>query len=212
MNEIRYTLLSDGPTDQALMPIIEWILRHNGLDLPLVQQWADPQRFPKNSRKLQDRIPWAIDIYPCDILFIHRDAEKETFEQRQIEIEEVVEKCKLSFSTVCVVPVRMTEAWLLFSELALRRASGNPNGKTPLYIPNISQVEEIPDPKEILYTQLRTASELSGRRLNRFNERYAANLVVSFIEDFFPLLGVPSFKSLNKDVRETLFNSGWITV
>lgn len=31
MNELRYTLLSDGPSDRALLPILTWLLRQNGV-------------------------------------------------------------------------------------------------------------------------------------------------------------------------------------
>lgn len=31
MDEIRYTLISDGPSDRALPPILSWILRKKGL-------------------------------------------------------------------------------------------------------------------------------------------------------------------------------------
>ena len=38
----------------------------------------------------------------------------------------------------------MTEAWLLFDESAIRVVAGNPNGKNPLNIPDLSVVEQIP--------------------------------------------------------------------
>jgi hypothetical protein len=36
---------------------------------------------------------------------------------------------------VCVVPVRMMEAWLLIDEMAIRRVAGNPNGRIPIELP-----------------------------------------------------------------------------
>lgn len=32
MNEIRYTLLSDGSSDKALLPILTWLLRLHGVE------------------------------------------------------------------------------------------------------------------------------------------------------------------------------------
>lgn len=210
MREFRYTLLSDGPTDQALLPILEWSLRQNGLEISLLPQWADPQRFPKKSHKLQDRIPWAIELYPCDLFFVHRDAEKESFEFRKNEIEQRLSIYNIFCPSICVIPVRMTEAWLLFNEQAIRRASGNPNGKMPLNLPSSHKIEKIPDPKEILHEKLRIASNLSGRRLDRFNERYAASLVANYIEDYNPLIGIPAFDKLHKNIADILMLHGWI--
>jgi predicted ATPase len=68
-------------------------------------------------------------------LFVHRDAERELLEKRVAEIHSVVSEAaqtKLVPPVVCVIPVRMQEAWFLFDESALRRAAGNPNGKQPL--------------------------------------------------------------------------------
>jgi hypothetical protein len=36
-----------------------------------------------------------------------------------------------------VVPVRMTEAWLLADEFAIRSAPGNPNGTQSLDLPDL---------------------------------------------------------------------------
>ena len=49
---------------------------------------------------------------------------------------------------VLVIPVRMTEAWLLIDELALRRAAGNPNGRNPLDLPALKDLEALPEPAD----------------------------------------------------------------
>jgi len=36
MDEVRYTLISDGPSDRALIPILTWVLREKG-DVTRVQ-------------------------------------------------------------------------------------------------------------------------------------------------------------------------------
>ena len=54
-------------------------------------------------------------MYPCDLLFVHRDAERESIEQREKEIRESLEKSAMERTppVVRVIPVRMQEAWLL---------------------------------------------------------------------------------------------------
>ena len=101
------------------------------------------------------------------------------------------------------------EAWLLINEAALRRAAGNPNGETPLNLPNIADLEEIPDPKEVLYTLLRISSELRGRRLRRFEVRRSAGLVAEYIDDFAQLRRLPAFRALEADIEETITINQW---
>ena len=55
-----------------------------------------------------------------------------------------------SVRVVCVVPVRMQEAWLLIDEAALRRAAGDPNGTQPLAMPDVQRLEELADPKQLI--------------------------------------------------------------
>lgn len=78
------------------------------------------------------------------------------------------------FDAILIVPVRMQEPWLLFDEQAIRRAAGNPGGKTALPLPRLTQLESLPDPKETLYGLLVAASEHQGRRRGRFNPSRAA--------------------------------------
>jgi hypothetical protein len=212
MDEIRYTLITDGPSDRALIPILTWVLREKG-DVSLVQpEWADLRRLAQPPQSLHERILSAIDLFPCDLLFIHRDAEREDPETRYKEIRNALhEATKQGFKApaVCVVPVRMTEAWLLFDEPAIRLAAGNPNGKNPLNVPELSVIEQIPDPKEVLFEVLRAASGLKGRHLKRFSMAESRIRITELISDFSPLRKLSAFKRLERDVSK-LKQKGWI--
>jgi hypothetical protein len=94
----------------------------------------------------------------------------------------------------------MTEAWLLIDEEALRRAAGNPNGRTPLKLPSITQLENIPNPKDELHRLLKDASELTGRRLRQFNVQERARRLADLIEDFSPLRKLSAFQELEAAV------------
>ena len=132
MKELRYTLVSDGSSDRALLPILSWLLDAHGVHYPIQADWADLRRLPDPPKNLASRIEKSLELYPCDLLFVHRDAENCTLARRKAEISEILTAMSLARPpAVCVVPVRMLEAWLLFDEAALRRASGNPNGRTP---------------------------------------------------------------------------------
>ncbi|HSK81416.1 MAG TPA: hypothetical protein VLQ45_33490 [Thermoanaerobaculia bacterium] len=207
---LRYTLLSDGSSDQALLPILDWLLRRNGVSCAIEGKWADLRYARLASRRLEDRIERALDLYPCDLLFIHRDAEKESYEARKSEILAALSQVQnLGSSSVCVIPVRMQEAWLLFDESAIRRAAGNPNGRQRLTMPRIGDLEGLPDPKNTLHMLLLEASGLQGRRRRKFSAESGSRRVVEFIEDFSTLLSLSAVAWLDEDVRVAVQSNRW---
>jgi hypothetical protein len=112
---------------------------------------------------------------------------------------------------VCVVPVRMTEAWLLFDEIKLRLAAGNPAGTVQLSLPAFPRIEGLPDPKETLYRLLQNATELPPRRLKKFSHTQAFYRLAELIEDFSPLRQLPAFTSLEEDLQRVIASAGWNT-
>ncbi len=210
MNEVRYVLLGDGRSDRALMPILTWLLRLHLPDTALQGDWADLTRLRQPPKKLEDRIRTSLDLYPCDLLFVHRDAEKESYEQRLVEIDMALAKAALpqKLPTIGVIPVRMTEAWLLVHEGALRRAAGNPNGKEPLPMPAIPDLETLIDPKATLYQLLEQASGLSGRRRKEFRSGDRVHRLAALIEDFSPLRHLAAFQNLEQAVHRLATHLG----
>lgn len=212
MSVLTYTLLGDGSSDEAFLRHIAWLLeQHLSLDIITRPQWADLKRLQPKPSGLAERIEATVSLYPCNLLFVHRDAERDTPEKRRDEVECAVRQANSTNPFVCVIPVRMQEAWLLFDERAIRHAAGNPNGKTQLELPTLKQIENLPDPKQVLLKCLRRATELTGRRLNRFrrDESYAARRVADYIEDFSPLRSLPAFQRLESDVEAILAEHGW---
>jgi hypothetical protein len=208
MCELRYTLVTEGSSDAALMPILHWLLKENGVDGAIQGEWADLGEAAIQERiSLSVKIREAVRLYPCDFLFVHRDADRASLEHRRSEIESAVSDALGSRSKlphVCVIPVRMQEAWLLFDETAIRHAAGNKNGQEPLNLPPLHRLETIPDPKQRLHEVLRTASGLSGRRLRRFRPNRIARRVSEFTDDFAPLRMLPAFAVLEEDVRNAV--------
>jgi hypothetical protein len=203
MDEICYTLISDGPSDRALLPILNWILRKKGGVRRIQAEWADLRRLPNPPRKLHDRILIAIELFPCDLLFVHRDAERQEPKRRYDEIRNAIKKAaSKGFQTpaVCVVPIQMTEAWLLFDETAIRLAAGNPNGKSPMNLPDLFTIEQNPDPKNFLFKILREASGLTGRRLKKFNVAESRIRIAELVLDFTPLENLSAFQGLENDI------------
>lgn len=210
MRAVRWTLLADGPGDRVLIHVLSWVLETNS---PRAFQpaWASPDVLPHTRAGLLERINAALSLYPCDLLFVHRDAEGASRTQRVREIETALGEAagEKRFPAICVVPVRMQEAWFLFDETALRRAAGNPTGRVVLELPALDRVERIADPKTVLHQLLRDASELKGRRRNAFNARVAAHRLAQLIRDYSPLRRLDAFRQLETDVSATLAEHGW---
>jgi len=210
MSRIRYVLLSDGSSDKMLIPVLEWLLRRHCPQYALESQWADLGRLPKPPKKMPDRIRKTLELYEPDLLFIHRDAEKDSFESRHREIEAALAG-QTNPPVVCVIPVRMQEAWLLFDEMAIRRAAGNPNGKRPMQLPAMATLEALPNPKGLFFSLICDASELSSTRLKKLRPQQRAHLVAQAIDDFEPLLGLPAFRALESELSEVVMSMGWNT-
>jgi hypothetical protein len=212
MEELRYTLLSDGPSDKALMPILTWLLRQHVPNLPIQPSWSELRRLPTPPRELHEKIQKSIELYPCDLLFIHRDAETTSLEERLGEINQAVSNAIVDRqmpAVVCVVPIRMTEAWLLFDINAIRQAAGNPNGTVPLNLPTLSDVESIPNPKRVLHNILRTATELRTYRRRRFDTNFAVQRIPECIEDFSSLRRLSAFIALEDELKRTIESQCW---
>jgi hypothetical protein len=188
-----------------LLPLLNWLMRRTCPLYAIESEWADLGRLRQPPKKLADRIRTTIELYAPDLLFIHRDAEKQSFESRHREIETALAGLS-NPPVVCVIPVRMQEAWLLFDEVAIRRAAGNPNGRRPLQLPPLTTIEGLPNPKELLFSLIRDASERSVTRLKKLRLQQCAHLVAHNIEDFKPLQELSAFRALEKELIDVIKN------
>ncbi len=206
---LRFTLIADGSSDEILLQPIDWLLR-SICSRPAVGEWANPFLVPKTgTRSLEDRVSRLLRLYPCDLLLVHRDAESVDREQRLIEVENACARIADSQPICGVVPVRMSEAWFLFDELAIRTAADNPNGAVHLEIPQISRVEELADPKDVLHSLIRRASELSGRRLEKLRIPQRVRRLADLIDDYSPLRAVSAFSDFESRLRSIVSDRGW---
>jgi hypothetical protein len=199
---LRFTLLSDGASDQALLPILIWSLRRHGVTA-IEPQWADTRRVPNPPRTPGPRIRLCLSLYPCELLFIHRDAEGAPLTARR---EEIAQACGALIDCavppwVAVVPVRMMEAWLLNNENAIREAAGNPRGRRELNLPTGREIEGVADPKALLHRAIVEASGLGHRRRRSLNPRQLVYRVAELIDDFAPLDRLPAFVRFNTELR-----------
>lgn len=196
MRTIDYVLIGDGTSDRALLPILAWALRKSAPD-----HLFAPQPFVhRGSRAVASVIDDARSKYRPDLIFVHRDAERIPLATRRTEIPTVD-------YVVPVVPVRMTEAWLLINAEALRKASGNPNGKMVLDLPRPREIESLPDPKRELERLLLEAAGALGprrRKQHRQEQSSMVHRVAEYIEDFSGLFTLPAFGLFWTDLQGAL--------
>lgn len=213
MTQLRVTLLTDGPSDQAILPIVRWLLQEHKVYVPMIPQWADPYAMPPSKggqqQTLHDRIQFALRYFECDLLFVHRDAEGpiEKLARRRQEIKQAVAKLDQAWRDlpiVPVVPVRMTEAWFLIDEAALRLAAGNPKGETPLNLPRLNTLEKLADPKDKLKEILRSASGLTRRHRGDKAARVPLQTVAGYVSTFEPLRQLTAFRQFEADFSTAL--------
>ena len=207
MTGLTYTLLGDGTSDRLLDYPIRWALSALGVRVEL-GQWADLRRVIPRPRTLANRAQAALDLYPAQLLVIHRDGENVALQTRIAEIREAVQV--VAAQHVAIVPIRMTEAWLLHDHQAIRRASGNPNSTLALPLPSPTQVETVLDPKAALETALLTASALHGRRLQKRKAEFPQMRArtAELITDFAPLRAAPAFATFLSALESALIELG----
>jgi len=204
MSQLRFTLLSDGGSERALLPLLRRLLEENLPTVALESNWAELRRLPTPPEGLDQRIRKSLALYPCDLLFVHRDAERQSPERRRKEILSALQQIPSEEGpppVACVIPVRMQEAWLLVDEQAIRKAAGNPNGRDDLSLPRILDLEAKPNPKKLLHEALRTASGLRGVRRKRFPVHARAHRVSEHLRDLSVLRELPAFLRLEDELK-----------
>lgn len=202
MQRFTSTLIAEGSSDQVLIPLIEFVLdEHCGI--PHVTTFASDLPIGP----LRERIARALTLYPCDLLFVHRDADRGSVSQREDEIRAAAGSNGAP-AAICLIPVRMTEAWLLADEMAIRRAAGNTSGTANLGIPPTARLEAQADPKSMLFAALERASELGPHRLRRFDRNQARRQISGFMDDPSMLRKLPSFVHFESQVRDFFLQGG----
>lgn len=201
MKRVIATLVTDGSSDRLLKPLIELLfIEHT--DLPYQVNCAEG--LAPVAAGLKSRIESALELFPCDFLFLHRDAEGIDSAHRQQEIEKNWLTDVQNTTLICVVPVRMTEAWLLTNPIPIRLAVGNGNGIVPLELPSLKNIEAVPNAKEILFAALKTATMWSAHRKARFVPDRYRHRVSELTDDLMPLRQLTSFNHLEAQVKKHL--------
>ena len=189
------------------MPILDWLFgQHVPVGTTVDGRLADLSGLPRLVSGLASKVEGALALFPGDVLLVHRDSDARDPEPRYAEIAAAWHAQASVGHTRCVplVPVRMTEAWLLFDRQAIRRAAGNPSGNVALAVPTLAECERTADPKHRLFDLLHAASELTGRKRRQFDHHAARSRITDFVADFRPLRRLASFQRFELDLSRAI--------
>lgn len=203
--KIRFGFVAEGTSDLALVPIIERLLVVAGAT-EAVGSAPNFARLPSPPGKgVRDQVDALLRLEPdVDAVFVHRDADSREATERRKQI--VAHAGEVDAPLVPVVPVQETEAWCLLNEESIRRVAGHPRGTCRLDLPTASTVEGLANPKEKLQQALIVASELRGRRLDKFKSNFSRQRrqLLDDLDDAGPISRVPSWRQLVADVSSLL--------
>jgi hypothetical protein len=197
MTIVTTGLIADGSSDRALIPLLKLLLREH-LTLP----FEEPQFIDWDENDLSSKIRTALDRFSVDILFVHRDAENEDWVLRAEEIQKAI-PANNSQNIVFVIPVKMTEAWLLTDVSAIRQAVGNPTSTVNLNLPKAKKIEACAA-KEVLLAAITAAREYGPQRRRNFKPEQYRHRVAELTSDLKLLRQIPSFKRLEDSLRPLL--------
>lgn len=206
MSHVRRLLfLGEGSSDEGITVHIERIAE--ACEVPVAVTAPDMELLSLVDRSVAGKLEAVRRLGgEYDLLLIHRDADRTSRAERVSEIRAATEKAMPDRPWVPVVPIRMTEAWLVLDELLIREVAGNPKGRIPLSIPAPREAERIADPKALLKELLATASELTGRRRRMFQARFAYHrrLILERIDPQGQVGMLGSWQAFESDLRAGL--------
>ena len=189
--QLTWSIVADGGTDRLLVPVIQWAIHRLDPDVEILEP-----EFRKRRGSVEESLGACSS--GAMIIFVHRDSESLSLQDRLREFETVTRP-----NVVPVVPVQMSEAWILFDGPAVARAAGSRDAEVP--VPRVAEIESIGNPKERLDKLLfRAAGEPAGRRGRIFRRSIAQRRVsvAEYITDYRPLENVPAFRSFQGDLAE----------
>ena len=219
--ELSLALYAEGPSDNCFLPLIIERTTRNIID----QRWPRDQYerialsgvkiIPKQRGKRDVCILSAArEACKNNALNVHSDADDKTTHRAQKErIQPGFDLVLKSTEKVCehlipLIPVQMTEAWMLADREALLYAIGVFGKPQGLRLPNASEVERDANPKHTLNEIVRQANlnrssskRSSYRRKIDISDRYE---YLAGRVDLSKLALVPSYQTFRDDLIEVL--------
>ena len=189
--QLAYAVVADGETDRLLVPVIRWAVHRLDPGVEILE--------PEFRRRRGGVADFLADYRTgAMLIFVHRDAETRTLDERLGEFAAIDRG-----DVIPVVPVRMSESWLLFDGTAIAHAAGSPSSRVP--VPPVAQIENIAAPKDHLDDLLFGAAGAPAGRRGKIFKRSIAQRRVSvaeYVTDYSPLENLPAFRRFQEALAE----------
>jgi hypothetical protein len=196
--------IAEGSSDFPLSDTVELLFFDRGVRVHLSR--PDFASLDRVARDVRSRVSAGIKLagQPVDLIVVHRDADRVGRAGRCDEIAGALSGLGASAAAIPLVPVKMTEAWLLLDEAAIRIVAGNPRGTVKLNLPQRHEVEGVADPKAVLKECLLVAADATGRRRAQVANRFPQHRrqLLERLDRFGPVGELPGWKSLIADIEE----------
>ncbi|MEU6484421.1 DUF4276 family protein [Streptomyces sp. NPDC046887] len=202
----RILFTGEGSSDNGLVPHIEFVAAKCGVPVAVTSPDFGRLNHAK-AHAVRDKLR-AVQGFggDYDLVIVHRDADRGPAEERRLEIAEAMAQEWPGQNHIAVVPVRALEAWLLLDESAIRQVAENPNGRARLVLPRGITAEQIKDPKAALRTALATANGSTGRRLEKFRQRFPhhRHKLLQRLDPGGPVTQLSSWREFIEDLQKAL--------
>ncbi|MEV0893708.1 hypothetical protein [Promicromonospora sp. NPDC050262] len=191
---LTFFFLCEGTSDEALVEHLETLILREGVSEALGIPRSGSAPVLEKLKALRD------EENTFDLVLVHRDADGRDSSMRITEIESALNETGLAGCPV--VPVQMTEAWLLVDEQAVRDAVGRPSGKEPLGLPKLKGIENTHDPKAVLKSALMAATGTTGRKHRRAVTQWSTSrrILLQRLDVDGPVRELESWQRLERDL------------
>ena len=198
--------ICEGTSDEPLAEIVERIFVERGCNLRLTVPPFDTLKGV--AKDVRSRVDAGLKLigHSVDLVIVHRDADNAGWQARYHEISNAVAGVSPGSLMIPIIPISMTEAWLLLDEGKIRFVSGKPSGKSRLKLPKVHEVEGVSDPKDLLKEALLTASESTGRRRKTVAQRFGQHRrqLLQNLDVNGPVKDLSAWKLLSDRIDEVL--------
>lgn len=135
--------VAEGSSDMPLSDIVERMFFDKGLAVQIRR--PDFGLLTGVAKDVKSRLRAGRELAggALDFFVVHRDADNAGPDARRSEIHGAAALVDADAAVVPVIPIRMTEAWLLLNEVDIRTVAGNPRGRMSLDLPKLHEVETL---------------------------------------------------------------------
>ena len=211
-NILQIGFTTEGTTDvRFLENVIRRSFEFIVLDCNSQIEVYPPEYLRKKGENFVEQVVNIVKKYPYfHVICIHSDADSPDIEDRlKNNFEPVFAAVEEFGNDVCknlvtIIPVQMTEAWMLADLDLLKEKIGTSKSNRDLGLPNrIKSVENLADPKAVIKEALRVAQLDQPRRRKKLkiSQLYSPLSQELSIEK---LMQLPSFRYFMENIRSSL--------